>query len=246
MARASAVDAIAGADRPTHVAFTAEAIVDAQSAGDEKLLAIAPPLAWTTVTSCKPLILQVGADRHHGTAAADGQRIARPKELSQDQRAGCAQPVDEGAIVAVGGNDEAVAQTEMALQQLGERQRGESPRLDRNVDDAAFARLIEVRDDGCARYAHRLGDIVLCHPFLVIEPARPDVGVVAEAQRRRSARLDRRQARPPAAAKLAFAVSHGDCPPVSALGRRDEDRRSMSRVSSKFVRSRTKSFSLRR
>ena len=38
MARASAVDAIAGADRLTHVAFTAAAIVEAQSAGDAAVL----------------------------------------------------------------------------------------------------------------------------------------------------------------------------------------------------------------
>ena len=219
MARASAVDAIAGADRPTHVAFTAEAIVDAQSAGDEKLLAIAPPLAWTTVTSCKPLILQVGSDRHHGAAAADGQRIARPKELSQDQRAGRAQPIDEGAIVAVGGNDEAVAQTEMALQQLGQSQRGQPRRFDRNVDDPAFARLVEVRDDGGARYPHRLGDIVLRHAFLVIEPARPDVGVVAETQWRRPAGLGWRGVRSRARAKFANADCHRKRPPRGGRAR---------------------------
>ena len=59
MARASAVDVIAGADRLTHVALIALAIVDAQRAGDQRFLAIAPPLAWTTVTSCKPLILRL-------------------------------------------------------------------------------------------------------------------------------------------------------------------------------------------
>ena len=189
MARASAVDAIAGADRPTHVAFTAEAIVDAQSAGEEKLLAIAPPLAWTTVTSCKPLILQVGSDRHHGATAANGERIARSKEFSQNQRARHAKPIDEGAIVAVVGNDEAVAQTEMALQHLRQSQRGQPRRLDRNVDDSPFARLVEVRDDGGARYPHGLGDIVLRHAFLVIEPARPNVRVVAKTQRRPAASL---------------------------------------------------------
>ena len=96
----------------------------------------------------------------------------------------------------------------MALQGLGDRQRCKPPRLDRDVDDTAFARLVQVGDDRRARNAHHLGDIILRHPFLVIEPARPDVGVVAEAQRCPSTGLNRRQARPRAAARPALAVHH--------------------------------------
>ena len=59
IARASTLEATAGAEIFTHVAFTAEAIVEAHWDGEAGFLAMAPPIACTTVTSCKPAILRL-------------------------------------------------------------------------------------------------------------------------------------------------------------------------------------------
>jgi hypothetical protein len=45
IARASAVDVTAGAERFTHIAFKADAMVEAQSEGAVGFLAAAPPIA---------------------------------------------------------------------------------------------------------------------------------------------------------------------------------------------------------
>ena len=82
---ASTLEATAGAERFTQVAFTAEAIVESPGTATQ--------LSWPSRrrSPARRSLLQSGdpeavADRHHGPAARDGERVARLEEFAQRHR----------------------------------------------------------------------------------------------------------------------------------------------------------------
>ena len=130
--------------------------------------------------------LHMFADRQDRSPPGDGQRIAGFQELVQRLalRRRPSRSIRGRACRRSAPRDSRQGRN-AASSSCAIGKRGEAGRLQRDADDALLAGISEVAVDGRTRHTHRIGDLALGHAVFVVEPAGPDIGIVAIAQRHR-------------------------------------------------------------